>query len=151
MIDRLRSAVCWSGTDVTLSMFLVSRTPEVPALTPLGMSTAGRLRAYELEDETGVLGGLHVYEFDFVFQEFPPDLDHFVTESLVAALKEGALVAWFGFEGSFDFEYLLHPEIARQVYAIAIGEVLRLALEDEYRSSPDWQQLLSRLRKHIVR
>jgi len=150
-MDRLRAALTWSGTDVTLSMFVVSPHPTVPPLEPGSDYQPDQLRTYELEDERGLLAGRHVYEYDLGWKDWPADLDQVVTDSLVSALREGAVVAWFGFEGSFDFEHVLHPDIASQVYAVAAGEAVRLALDDEYRLSTEWERLLAELRDRVVR
>lgn len=148
-MDRLRSAVAWSGTDVTLSMFVVSRHPAVTLPEPVGTARPHHVRTYELEDEDDVLGGRGVHEYDLVWQDIPAGLHQIVTAWLVAALEHGAVVAWFGFEGSFDFDHLLHPDIAGQIYAVAVGESVKLALDDEYRLSDDWRDLLAELRARV--
>lgn len=150
-MERLRAALTWSGTDVTLSMFVVTPHSATAPLDFSGAHAPARLRSYELDDEAGILRGRHLYEYDLVWTDFPPDLDKLVTDCLVSALSQGADIAWFGFEGSFDFEYLLHPEIASQVYAVAAGEAVRLALDDDYRASEDWRRLLAGLRDHALR
>ena len=65
-------------------------------------------------------------------------------------MTQGVVVAWFGFEGSFDFEHILHPDIVSHVYAVAAGEAVRLALDDEYRASDDWRRLLTELRRRVL-
>ena len=42
-----------------------------------------------------------------------------VSGALRRAIECGAVVAWFGFEGSFDFDHLLTEGISAQVYAFA--------------------------------
>lgn len=150
-MERLRAALAWSGTDVTLSMFAVTPHSAPPPLNLSGGREPTRVRWYELDDDAGVLRGRHLYEYDLVWMDFPPGLDTLVTDCLVSALSQGADIAWFGFEGSFDFEYLLHPDIASQVYAVATGEAVRLALEDDYRASGDWARLLAGFRDHVLR
>lgn len=130
-----------------LSLFVVSPSAAVPPLDVGDRPDLHALRTYELEDVIGVIGGQHLYEYDLVWKDFPPDLERIVTESLVAALQQGATVAWFAFEGSFSFEYLLHPNIANDIYAVAAGDDVWLAVDDDYRSCGDWQRLLTELRE----
>lgn len=150
-MDRLRSALAWSGRDVTLSMFVVSPHDGAPPLDVGDWPPPDRIRMYELEDEAGRLRGRKVYEYDLVWTDFPADLERVVTDCLTAALRHEAIVAWFAFEGSFDFEHLLDPDISGQIYAVAAGEAVRLALEDQYRMSEHWRRLLSELRGHALR
>lgn len=132
-------------------MFVLSPHSTVPRLDASDLEGLHRLRTYALEDEVGVLRAGQVYEYDLVWKDLPPDLDLIVTACLVSALEQGAVVAWFGFEGSFDFEHLLHSDVAGQIYAVAAGEAVRLALEDEYRLSDDWQRLLRELRDRVLK
>jgi hypothetical protein len=132
-------------------MFVVTPHSATPPLDLSLDCPPVRVRSYELDDDAGILRGRHLYEYDLVWTDFPPDLGTVVTDCLVFALSQGADIGWFGFEGSFDFEYLLHPDTANQVYAVAAGESVRLALEDDYRASEDWQHLLAGLRDHVLR
>lgn len=150
-MKRLLAAVSWSGIDVTLSMFVISSRSEMPQFEPPELEIGpDDLRRYELHDEAGALGGRHVYEYDLVWKELPDDLVTVLTAGLLAALREGAGVAWFGFEGSFDFEYLLHPDVASQIYAVANPDVIRLALDDEYRCSSAWRDFLAEIRERML-
>jgi hypothetical protein len=149
-MDVFRSAVSWSGSDVTMSMFVVSSRSAAPPLDS-GELGADQIRTYELEDDDRRLSGRHVYEYDLTWKHFPPHPERVIFDSLVSALRHGAVVAWFGFEGSFDYDYLLHPEIARQLYAVAAGEAVRLALDDDFRAGEDWRQLLAELRSRVLR
>ena len=47
-------------------------------------------------------------------------------------------MAWFGFEGSFDFRYLLTAEISNQIYAVIDSEGVAIA-SDSMLSSNAWQ------------
>ena len=151
VMDRLRSAVAWSGSDVTLSMFVISSHAAAPPVELQNRCIPDRLRTYELDDEADVLGGQHLHEYDFVWKDLPSGLDEIVTACLTSALRDDAVVAWFGFEGSFDFRFLLHPDIAGQIYAVAADETVKLAFGDEYRSSDEWRRLLAELRGLLVR
>ena len=150
-MDRFAAAVAWSGTDVTLSMFVVSPEAALPALDlPEVRSAPERIRTYELEDEEGVLHGRHVHEYDLVWDALPGDVEEIVTASLRSALAQGAVVAWFAFEGSFDFRFLLHPDVASQVYAVAADHGVHLALDDDRRSSGEWRALLAEHRRRVL-
>jgi hypothetical protein len=148
----MRSAVSWSGTDVVLAMFVVSPRLAAPAPHHPLTHPPDRVRVYELEDVRGVLGEhRHLYEYDFVWREFPPGVDDLVSDYLVSALEDGAVIALFGFEGSFDFEYLLHPDVASQIYAVASNEGLHLAIDDEHRLSDEWRDVLRHRRESVLR
>ncbi len=149
-MQRLRAALAWSGTDVTLSMFVATPQSAIPPLDLSSGRAPTQVRSYKLDDDAGILRGRHLYEYDLVWTDFPPDLETLISDCLVSALSRGADIAWFGFEGSFDFEYLLHPDIASQVYAVGAGEAVRIALEDDYRASEDWARLLAGLREYVL-
>lgn len=127
-MGTIADALAWSGTDATLSMFVVSKgrlllDPATLVLEPVPIRTG----TYALEDVDHVLRDRSVVEYDLVFAEVPPDLDVLVTRCLRAARDSGAEVAWFGFEGSFHFDHLLKPEIANQIYAVMDAEGVALA------------------------
>jgi len=131
-------------------MFVISPHDTIPPFDHGDDFKPEQLRTYTLDGEAGTLGTWHVYEYDLVWKELPRDLDRAVTQSLLSALKHGAIIAWFAFEGSFDFDHLLHPDVASQVYAVAAGEVVQLALDDDYRLGDDWRNLLAELRTRIL-
>src|SRR5688572_16715091 len=119
MRNRLSAAIAWSGTDVTLSMFVLFKQSVRTAFPPLDVPVSPeQTRRYELEDGSNVLRGGRVCEYDLVWKQLPADLEGIVTSYLVAAIRQGADAAWFAFEGSFNYEYLLHPEVASQTYAV---------------------------------
>ena len=146
-MEDLRAALSWSGTSSTISLFLVSSLASAPQFDLSVLPGTPRLHAYDLDDDARVLGGLHLYEYDLVWDDLPPDLEGAVQATLEWSLRAGALLAWCAFEGSFDFEYLLHPDVATQVYGVAAGEAVRLALDDDFRASEDWKRLLIDLRQ----
>jgi hypothetical protein len=151
VMDRLRAALVWSGSYATLSMFVITSADETPELDPNHVPAADLVRTYELEDEAGVLRGRSVYEYDLVWRKLPDDVTDIVEAWLTSALAHGVVMAWFGLEGSFDFGHLLSPDVASQVYAVADGEAVRIALDDEYRMSQDWARLLDELRGKLLR
>lgn len=149
MMSRLLAALTWSGTDATMSMFAIFRKPVAFAHASTNLNSAPeRWRAYEMSDEAGILGGRYCYEYDLTWEKLPHDIEGIVREYLQAVLGAGAVVAWFGFEGSFDFEYILHPAVADQIYGAAGFDMLRLALHDEVRAGLEWRNFVDRLRVH---
>lgn len=146
-MDRLRAALSWSGTSATVSLFVVTPRGPAPEFELAVLPANPRLESFDLDDDAGVLGGLHMYEYDLVWSDLPSDLEGAIQASLEWALRTGALLAWCAFEGSFDFDYLLHPDVAEQVYGVAAGEAIRLALDDDFRSSEQWKRLLLDLRQ----
>src|SRR6266545_8164287 len=111
VMDRLRAALAWSGTDVTMSMFVVTSDADTPQLNPRYVSAPDLVRTYELEDAAGVLRSWRAYEYDLVWREMPESITDIVEAWLVSALAQGVVVAWFGLEGSFDFEHILSQDI----------------------------------------
>jgi hypothetical protein len=149
MMGRIADALAWSGSGVTLSMFVVFASGsllelETPSLEPSSIRT----RTYALDDDDNVLAGRRVVEYDFAFVAVPPNLDLLLTRYLQAARASGAEVAWFGFEGSFDFGRLLTPEIANQIYAVIDSEGIALA-SDATLSSSTWRERIVRARKRV--
>lgn len=148
--DRFLSAIAWSGTEIMMSMFVISSNAEIPPFGPDLRTIPNHVRTYELDDELRLLGGRHVYEYDIVWEQVPGDFEEIVTACLVDARRQGAIVAWFAFEGSFDLEYILHPDIAKHIYAVAAGDGVELAVDDDYRLSDDWRQLLGGLHDWVL-
>jgi hypothetical protein len=133
-------AVSWSGRGVTLSLFAVF-APDCPAPElehVRGQVPAASVRTYLLEDLDKRLGGLRCYEYDLVFDAVPPDPDALVAAWLRSALDAGAEVAWFAFEGSFDFDHILTADVASQVFAVGSGAGIELAIEDAVRTAAAW-------------
>lgn len=150
-MSLLQDALAWSGTDATLSMFVVSSQPiSAEFAASLVAQLPHHIRTYDLEDEAGVLGGRHVREFDLVWKELPDDLEEIVRICLQEVMAAGVEVAWFGFEGSFDYKHLLHPDIADQVYAIGASGDIWIAMEDEKRRSKEWEALLADVRGRVL-
>ena len=134
----IAKAIAWGGSDVTLSMFIISEPSTATALDISLKPAPTAVRQYALEDENRILGGQAVLEYDFVFQELPPNLTAVLELCFHAARRMGARVAWFGFEGSFDFEFLLTKETATQVYAILDSHGVSIA-SDEMLYSKEWE------------
>lgn len=138
LMGTIADAIAWSGSEAVLSMFVVS---DSGALSDLALHLAPApvaVRRYLLEDERSVLGGRTVWEYDFVFPGVPEDLDRILTCCLEGARAAGALVAWFGFEGSFDYALLLSSEVASQVYAVSDSTGVSIASDDTL-SSDEWK------------
>lgn len=146
-----QDAVAWSGTDATLSMFVISSEPVTAEFAAsLAAQPPHHINIYDLEDEAGVLGERHIREFDLVWGELPDHLEQIVSACLQGVMSAGSEVAWFGFEGSFDYDHLLHPDIADQIYAIGASGELWIAMEDEKRRSKEWRSLLAVLRRRVI-
>lgn len=148
--DRFLSALSWGGTETMASMFVISSNSEIRSFEPYLRTISNQVKSYELNDELRLLGGRHAYEYDIVWEQVPGDFEEIVRACLVDALRQGAIVAWFAFEGSFSFEYILHPDVAKHIYAVAAGDGVELAVDDEYRLSDDWRQLLGELHDRVL-
>lgn len=148
MMDDLAAALSWSGIDVTLSMFTISSKPI--SLPHLSINSAPHeVKTHELSVPAGIMNGLRLFEHDLIWPAVPDGLAGIVTRCLSVSLEQGALVAWFALEGSFSFDYLLHPDVAHQIYAVAASGTISLALADDIRHSQSWKHLLSGLRGQL--
>jgi hypothetical protein len=138
-VSRLTDALSWSGRDVTLIIFALWRSDPGVVHPPDGAHTSPtRVRTYHMDDPDQYSIPLRCREYDLVFNQLPGDIPEIVTSWLAAMLRSGAEVAWFAFEGSFDFKHLLTADIANQVFAVADSAGISLALSDEYRESMTW-------------
>lgn len=150
-MGTVTDALLWSGSGATLSLFLIAKSELVPQLELSWKEyRPTRVRTYSLEDAAGVLGGRRVIEYDAVFDKLPPDLDRYLTCCLHEAMSHSAEAAWFGFEGSFDFECLLAPEIAPQIYALADSEGVAVAVEGDVLGSDAWRERVVEARNRIM-
>ena len=129
--------VVWAAAD--RSELVVSPAPTPPRL----------VRSYDLPDERGYLNGRATSEFDLIFDSVPADLDQVVEAWLIAATRAGGLLAWFGFEGSFSFEYLLTAEVADQIYGVAGQDFIVLATADDHRTGDGWVDELAVARREL--
>lgn len=146
-MSTIADAVAWSGSGTTLSLFAIySNVPPTGELTSLALPEF-RLRRYVLEDEAWLLGGRWVVEYDFHFGSLPSNLPQRLEALLQWARSGGAVVAWFGFEGSFHFEHVLTVDVANQIYAIADSEGIEIA-EDQDIQSTSWQARVARAGAH---
>lgn len=134
----IAEAIAWAGSEVMLSMFTVSDSITAAPLSLSLEPAPVAVRTFALEDERGALGGQFVIEYDLVLREVPSDLELVLRQCLLAAHAAGARVAWFGFEGSFDYEFLLTKEIANQVYAVSDSHGPSIASDDTL-SSKAWE------------
>lgn len=145
----LKAAISWSGSDVTLSLFVLWRTGEVGEVLPCLTVSPRVVRRYELEDAGGVLSGKAASEIDVVFDVLPAELDSVVWAWLDASVRSGAVVAWFGVEGSFDFEHILTVDVADQIYGVAVPDFIALATDDQFRLSAGWLDRLAFARQAL--
>jgi len=150
-MSRVVEAMSWSGSGVTLSLFAVFETlPPADWDASVGSVVPRRRRMMILEDEERVLTSGAVVAYDLEFAAVPADLARYLREILTRVIRVGARVAWFGFEGSFDYQHLLTADIADQIYGVASSAgQLWLALDDATISSPEWRESLEQLRRQL--
>jgi hypothetical protein len=148
-MSTIEDALTWSGSGLTLSMFLVHQSPVTECAMSHGSNRPKRVRRYELEDLDGVLRGRRVLEWDADFERMPARLDEYLTACLQEAREAGAEIAWFGFEGSFDFKFLLAGDIASQIYAVADDEGVSIATDAILRSDA-WKSRVLRARQRTL-
>lgn len=137
-MGTIADAIAWSGSEAILSMFAVSDSGALSDLALHLDPAPVAVRRYLLEDERSVLGGRTVWEYDFVFPRVPGNLERIVRDCLEGARAAGAPVAWFGFEGSFDYDLLLASEVASQIYAVSDSIGVSIASDDTL-SSNEWK------------
>jgi hypothetical protein len=131
-------------------MFVVSKSSARLDFAALSLEAAPlRTRTYDLDDEGNVLSGRRILEYDLSFDEVPSNLDALLTRCLRAARDSGADVAWFGFEGSFEFAHLLTADIANQIYAVIDSDGVALA-SDATLPSVAWQERIARARERFA-
>ncbi|WP_203656135.1 hypothetical protein [Demequina activiva] len=147
-MSRLLSALAWSGRDTMLSLFVAfPRGGSSSLQPPESDSGPDALRFYELEDPENILPAFECVELDLIYNEPPLHLADVIAGWLQQALAAGAKLAWFAFEGSFDFEHVLTADIADQVYAVATRDGVELALADEQREGAAWPETLEAVRR----
>lgn len=150
-MSSLEDALTWSGTEAALCLFMVwPDRCNVGIRPPEGVTQPRVVRTYELQDGDSVLGGKSTTEIDLIFSDVPEDIDAVVEGWLRSSIREGAQIAWFGFEGSFDFGHILSADIANQIYGVAYGSVVVLATDDQVRVSGDWADQLGIARQALA-
>jgi len=140
-------AITWSGTAATVCAFAAFRGG--PTLEPAALARsvgASEVRTYYMEDEDHVLGDLDVWEVDVDYASVPVDLEGHLASVLRRLVEAGGLVAWLGFEGSFDFEHVLAEDVSNQVYGVATDDWLRINLGDERWTDLTWASTVLRAR-----
>lgn len=146
-MSRFTDAISWTGTDVTLILFVIFPRGSVRELSaPKLVSAPDRVRTYEMIDDFGVIGGRRCIEYDIGFQCLPPDIDRVASGWLDSAMTAGGQVAWLTAEGTFSFLDLLTDDVATTVFGVATQEGKWLALDDDYRFSSRWLESLAGLR-----
>lgn len=133
-MSTIVDALTWSGSGATLSLFALFAVPPSPGVFG-PESTDRRIRIYALDDEEGSVPGRSLIEYDFQFGAIPGDLREVLASLLDTARKAGAVVAWFGFEGSFNFGHLLTCDVASQVYALVDSEGAAVATDEDLPSA----------------
>lgn len=149
-MSGLIEALRWSGTDFTISMFVVFRSGRRFELERPAGSPPREVRQFDLQDGSVHLPSRRCREYDLLYDELPADLPSLLVGWLNAAMKAGADLAWFGFEGSFSFEHILTPDIAPSIFGVGVPGRLQLALDDACRLGGDWAQSLGEFRQAIA-
>jgi hypothetical protein len=150
-VSRLLEALTWLSPKVALCLFLVGDLNAVSRPPGVAGSAAPReVRSYHLEDPDRRLGIRETYEHDLIFDRVPSDLEFVVASWLRAAIHDGAQVAWFAFEGSFHFDHLLARDVAPQVFGVADGEGILLALDDDRRANETWALEVEAVRNRLM-
>lgn len=148
-MDRLHRALTWSGKNAILSLFVITGADQAPPLTPPARYAPEVLRTYRLEDAEGRLGERNLFEYDLIWEGLPERIAELVDAWIRSAIEQGADLAWFGFEGSFDFEHLFSRSVAPQIFAFGIASEVHSALEDAYRLSDRWAEKLEEVRNRL--
>lgn len=149
-MTTIKEALKWSGSGATLSMFVIGRPNAAPELEmSSGQSRPQQVLMYKLEDEAGILSGRQVIEYDAKFSDVPIELDRYLISCLHEALSRGGEVAWFAFEGSFDFDFLLAGDVASQIYALADAAGVVVATDDVL-SSETWRKRVVQARDCVL-
>lgn len=148
-MPSLDELIAWSGSGAVLSLFMV--VPPTVELE-LTMSAAGyvpnEVRRYEMES-AGSTGELRIFEYDAHFDVVPAHLSAYLAACLDEALGCGAVVAWFGFEGSFHFDHLLTPSIAEQIYGVADASGIALVTEAVQLTDDGWRRRVATAREGL--
>lgn len=110
---------------------------------PVNVTPPEAVRTYFLEDIDSRIHGRQCHEYDLIFDRVPSDLDLVLVCWIESVIAAGAEIAWFAFEGSFDFNHILAKDVAGQVFAVGNNQGIELAVEDVYRRAPDWADRLS--------
>ncbi|WP_454854072.1 hypothetical protein [Promicromonospora soli] len=135
---------------MTLILFAAYTGVARPSIQhPTSVPSPDEVRTYHLEDPERRLKDIECYEHDLIFERLPQDLEEIVSAWLEAVLEAGAKIAWFGFEGSFDFEHILTADVANQVFAAGTARRVEFALEDDRREGQAWIETLADLRRHL--
>lgn len=148
MRGTVEKALTWSGSQATLSLFVVAKSKPDLKLSWESIQPI-RVCSYDLEDVAGTLKGRQVFEYDAVFETIPARLNQYLLSCLEEAMNKGAELAWFGFEGSFDYEHLLAPEIATQIYGLSDTAGAAIAVEDQELDSDAWRKRVAAARGRI--
>jgi hypothetical protein len=146
----VRDAFASMGNGTTISLFVVI-VGEKPALRmSFAYDRPEEVRVYALEDELGLLPNASVIEYDAYFNQPPRALREYMIECLREAMSAGAVVAWFGFEGSFHFEHVLDPELASSFPGVADCAGIAVATEEAEIRSDAWRTRIAEARARLL-
>lgn len=148
-MPTLDEMVAWSGSGAVLSLFVVvqSTAEHQPTMCAAGY-VPNDVAQYEMESDGGT-AGLRIFEHDAHFDAVPANLSAYLAACLEEALDCGALVAWFGFEGSFHFDHLLTPDIAEQVYGVADSSGIGLVTDAAQLTDDGWARRVATAKERL--
>jgi hypothetical protein len=151
IVINLRQALVSTGSGAELNLYVLLDASLVETYQePAGVAALLRSVRFPLEDEEAALSERALIEFDYYYQAIPEPLVEELSALLVRAVSNGAEIAWFGLEGSFDFRYLLDAQVAPQIYGVATSKgEMHIALDDELRVSAQWADVLVRIRGQV--
>jgi hypothetical protein len=148
-MSGLDDMIGWSGSGAVLSLFAVV-PPAVDVV--LTMSAAGHVpnevRRYDMEP-VDPAAGFRVLEYDAHFDAVPDRLPQYIAGCLDEALRGGASVAWFGFEGSFHFDHLLTSDVTAQIYGVADPSGIALVTEAVQLTDDGWSKRVAIARESL--
>lgn len=148
-MSKLTDAITWAGRGATLSLFAIFPAGLDAEIRRPSRDALSRVKTYHLEDVDERLRGRTCSEYDLSFDELPLNLESVVLAWLDAALAAGADIAWFAFEGSFDFDHVLTADVASQVFAMGSQRSIELAFDDRTRLAAGWATRVVDLREQV--
>ena len=148
-MPSLEEMIAWSGSGAVLSLFVVV-SPAVELAPPMAVAgyVPSGVTRYEM-DAVGGMAGFRIFEYDAHFDVVPGRLSAYLAACLDSALDCGALVAWFGFEGSFHFDHLLTPDIAAQIYGVADSSGIGLVTDAAQLTDDGWARRVAAARQRL--
>jgi hypothetical protein len=140
-----------SGPGVEVSLFMIGRWSYFPNPRPAdGVTKPSRVEHRELQSSDELMAGWHAYELELHFNYPPIELLRVATTLLLSAIEIGSTAAWLGYEGSFSFDHILTPDVARRIYGVGNSNgALHMSLDASVLNGPLWAALFDATRQHL--